>query len=101
VPSAQASAAEVAATADRPLPLDPGLGLGTFVQDVPFQCAIRVRLTPVPLKYDPTAQALAVEVAATPDRPLPLDPGLGLGTFVQDVPFQCAIRVRLTPVPLK
>jgi hypothetical protein len=40
----------------------------------------------------PTAQALAVALAATSPRESPV-PGLGLGTWDQTVPFQCRMSV--------
>src|SRR6266700_1192408 len=41
----------------------------------------------------PTAQALLVEVAVTPDRRLLFPPGAGgLGTCIHVVPFQCRMR---------
>src|SRR5262249_21376168 len=67
LPTAHALWVEVAATLDRPLL--GGLGLGTFFQVLPFQCAITVLLSGrVPRA--PTAQALVAEVAATPAKKL-------------------------------
>src|SRR5450759_5272778 len=66
----------------------PGLGLGTRVHAVPFQCTIRVLEPPV----SPTAHALRADVAATPMSCAP-PPRLGLGTRVHAVPSQCTIRV--------
>ena len=69
------------------------MGLGTCFHAVPFQWTIRA-LPPAA----PTAQALLADVAATPAREPP-DPGEGLGTRVQEVPFQRRIRV-LAPLPV-
>ena len=66
-----------------------GLGLGTTLQALPFQCSMRVLL-----KSLPTAQALVADVAATPSR-ASVPEGLGLGTTSQALPFQCSIRVLL------
>src|SRR5689334_14475438 len=100
-PTAQASVAETAATPDSTLPrVPPGLGLGTCVHLVPFQCSIKVRLPPALDGYEPTAQASLAEVAATEISSLPAE-GLGLGTCVQAVPFQCSAKVRTAvPVPV-
>jgi hypothetical protein len=70
-----------------------GLGLGTRVQAVPFQCRIRVLVLPM----EPTAQALLAEVAAMADRTL-WEGRFGAGTCLQAVPFQCRIKVLLLPV---
>ena len=43
----------------------PGLGLGTCAHAVPFQWSMRVRELPALAEYEPTAQALLAEVAAT------------------------------------
>src|SRR5579875_2272814 len=64
-----------------------GLGLGTTVQAVPFQCSIRVCWSSGKLAA-PTAQALLAEVAVMPSMESQA-PTLGLGTRVQEVPFQC------------
>src|SRR6516225_2486868 len=98
-PTAQALRAEVAAT---PLsaPILASAGLGIRVQAVPFQCRITVCGLTEERKQkavQPTAQALRAEVAATLLRVLP-SPGLGLGTRLQVVPFQCKISV-LRPLP--
>src|SRR5690242_9619875 len=81
--------------------LCPGLGLGTCVQVVPFQCTIKVVILLL-VKTSPTAQASLCELAATLNRSLslPVPPGLGLGTCVQLVPSQCSTRV-LSPAPLE
>ncbi len=69
----------------------PGSGLATRLHLAPFQCRMRV-CSAVPLKKEPTAQALAADVALTPVRPA-LIPRLGLATWVHLVPFQCRMRV--------
>src|SRR5262245_28612924 len=69
-----------------------GLGLGTCAQVVPFHRSIKVWIA-VPLAKKPTAQALAAEVAATPDRALVIEPGLGLATFFHEDPFHRSISV--------
>ena len=69
VPTAQASLADIAATAERASPyLAAGLGLGCRFQVLPFQCMISVVLGLAGLPVEPTAQALLAEVAATPRR---------------------------------
>jgi hypothetical protein len=68
-PIAQALSAEVTVTPFRKLAVLPGgLGLGTLLHVLPFQCSMRVRW-PVPSlagPVQPTAHALDAEVAATP-----------------------------------
>jgi hypothetical protein len=78
LPTAHALVGELAATPFRSL-LEPGLGLATCVQLVPFHRRIRVRSI-TPLAALPTAHALPAEVAATPLRKLsfPGPPGRGL-----------------------
>ena len=61
MPTAQALLADVAATPAREPP-DPGDGLDTCVQEVPFHRRIKV-LAPLV----PTAQAFVADVAATPN----------------------------------
>jgi hypothetical protein len=57
---------EVAATALR---LEPtGRGLGWTLHALPFQRSINVRVPPVRVSSQPTAQALVEDVAATPLR---------------------------------
>ena len=58
---------------------------------VPFQCMISVRGWPVGVVLNPTAQALAAEVAVTATSWRRLS-GLGLATRDQAVPFQRKIR---------
>src|ERR1022692_1039761 len=92
-PTAQALRPELVATAVRSGNV-PGLGLGTRLQAVPFQCAISVLTPPVA----PTAQALRADVAATlvkAARPA----GFGLATCFQVVPFHRRISVRPALVP--
>src|SRR5258708_7813636 len=57
-----------------------GSGLATRAHMVPFQCRMRV-CSAVPLKNQPTAQALAADFALTPVRPAFI-PRLGLATWV-------------------
>jgi len=69
----------------------PGLRPGTRAQAVPFQWKISVSETgrSVPQRdaqYEPTAQVLRAEAAATPDSPL--RGGLGMATCLQAAPFQ-------------
>ncbi len=56
-----------AATAKRPSLAALGLGLGSCVHAVPFQCRMSVLL---PFAVLPAAHALLAEVATTPLRPL-------------------------------
>jgi hypothetical protein len=67
-----------------------GLGAGTRVQEVPFQCSTRV-LPRVVVPPTPTAHMSLAETALTPVRPL--IPGLGADTRAHFVPFQCSTRV--------
>src|SRR5260370_37642411 len=57
------------------------LGLETTVHLDLLQCSISDEL-PLPLPYAPTAQALCVEMAATPFKTLQLVPTLGLATWL-------------------
>jgi hypothetical protein len=67
---------------------------------VPFQCSIKVKLPPALAGSEPTAHALLAEVAATEISSLSAE-GLGLGTCVQAVPFQCSAKVKnAVPGPL-
>src|SRR2546428_449496 len=66
--------------------LDPGLGLATTLQLVPFHCSISVCSNTLELGMKaPTAQMSVAETMATPLSPLD-DPGLGLATTLQLVP---------------
>src|SRR5688572_16308421 len=97
LPTAQTSFAELAATPYGAFsPAVPGLGLGTIVQLVPFQCRIKVVWSGPPLVALPTAQTFEEEMASTPLRMLIRFPVLGLGTMLQLVPFQCSINVRFS-----
>src|SRR5690348_9042805 len=98
-PTAHALVGELAATAFRSL-LEPGLGLGTCTQLVPFHRRIRVR-SATPLAALPTAHALLAEVAATPLRKLsfPGPPWSGLATCFHAAPVQCRMSV-WSAVPL-
>src|SRR5579859_3578024 len=78
---------------------EPALGLGTTDQTVPFHDSIRVLLAePRPLPVLPTATQSRAETQETPARALGVDsePGLGLGTIDQAVPFHDSTRVLLT-----
>src|SRR5215469_6191855 len=97
LPTIQALTGDVTSTEYTKLSPVPPLGLGATFQALPFQCSARVRRLPVPLMYQPTAQALVAEVAATACRVLATVPALGLGTTFQIAPFQCSIRVRVVP----
>src|SRR5690348_15685704 len=69
------------------------LGRTRHLQAVPFQRKISaVALFLVTLPVKPTAHALRADVAVTARSPAPR-PGVGLGTRVHAVPFQCTIRV--------
>src|SRR5579863_10488855 len=63
-------------------------GLGTRAQSLPFQCSISGWVA-APEPVEPTAQALAAEVAATDVNWLPAGSG---ATFcmLQRLPFQCS-----------
>src|ERR1700686_3629899 len=75
---------------DRP-PLT--LGLATTFHVEPFQCSPGGKPPlPFPLPYEPTAQTLLAEMAATPFRKLELVPALGLET---------ALHPPQWPVPLR
>src|SRR5262249_57972698 len=98
LPTAQACTE--AGSADAPLSWDaePGAGLVTMVQLVPFHCSIRVAGMPLLFRDCPTAQMSLAEMTAAPDRVLNTAVGgLGLGTTAQLVPVHCSIRV---PLPL-
>src|SRR5260370_1247150 len=94
-------AGEVAATPPKKLSPEDGLGLGTWVQVVPFQCpgSVWCGWGKPGGKVRPPAPAsvAAGEVPATSPLMRPGAPGLGLGTCVQVVPFQCSINVRAPP----
>jgi hypothetical protein len=70
-----------------------GFGLGTVLQLVPFQWAIKVWLVAHPARLaKPTAQASVGDSAATPVNHELLN-GLGVATTFQAVPFQCSDTV--------
>src|SRR5215470_5485697 len=80
-----------------------GLGLGTTVQRVPFQCMIRVRYGPQPSPTQPgvayavpTAQILCAPEAVTPNSAA-FPARLGLATSRQCRPFQNAVNVLELP----
>jgi hypothetical protein len=52
-------------------------------------------------RLEPTAQALAAEVAATPNRSLLPVPALGLGWMAQARPFRCSMSVGAQSVESK
>jgi hypothetical protein len=82
-PTAQASFAEVAATASR---APATLRLLAGRQAVPSQC--RISVLPA---AEPTAQALPAESAVTPERAASA-PRSGLCVIFHVVPFQCKMR---------
>jgi hypothetical protein len=71
------SVEETVRTLARPLPVVPGLGLGTTVQEEPSQCSMRVWLAPPLFPVVPTAQASQADSTATPFSSLSRVPGLG------------------------
>jgi hypothetical protein len=100
-PTAQTSSVVTAATPHRSLSCDepPGLGLGTTVQAVPFQCSISVWSSRPPswFLYRPTAQTSLAATALTEVSQfwsllLPLS-GLGLGTRNQALPLNRIVKV--------
>jgi hypothetical protein len=91
VPAAQASVAEAALTAAKPLDT-PARGLVTVDQDRPFQRTMSVTVPVPPSEAStPTAQAPEAEMAATPVSSLPAGRS-GVLAFDQDVPFQPRMR---------
>src|SRR6266700_2888055 len=121
-PTSQALVVEVTAPAARALRLGPGLGVGMTVQFLPSKCSGRgwlegsgggglatwVQVRPsqcsrrawVPLPEalaEPTAQAFWGVRAVIPDRSVRV-PGLGLGTRVHALPFQCRMKVAAAPL---
>src|SRR6185437_16292554 len=98
LPTAQALPAVEAATANRVLPLGPGLGLRTRCHAEPVQRSIRVSpAEPAPVK-PPTASTVPAESAARPVRKLSMPtPPPGARERVQVLPFQCRISVLLVP----
>src|SRR5579864_6640730 len=86
-PTAQTSLAEVAATPTRMLLPEPGLGLLTMLQEVPFQCSMVVWLLPLLLRLVPTAQTLLSEIAVAPYSVLSKVPTLGIETVLHFPPF--------------
>src|SRR5579863_4427628 len=84
----------MAATPDR-LPLM--LGLAATFHCVPSQCSTNVK-PPLPLPYDPTAQTLLAEIAATPLRKLELVPAFGMATWLH-APQLPGLRVRCGRIP--
>jgi hypothetical protein len=63
-----------------------GLRLGTTDQRAPFQDSARVLATPLLFPEPPTAMHATGETHDTPDRSVPLLPGVGLGTTDQRLP---------------
>ena len=83
------------------LPRSPaGLGLGTRLQRVPFQCRIKVLAWPWLSKNTPSAHTSLLERALTPDSSLSDGDGFGLGTRAQRMPFQCSTSVLCRSVRL-
>ena len=80
--------AAIATMPDRP-PLTAGLTTTFHVE--PFQCSTSGKL-PVPLLYEPTAQTLFAETAATPFRELKLVLAFGLETVLHPDELQ-ALRI--------
>src|SRR5215470_7937290 len=76
-----------------------GLGLGTRVQEVPFQCSRSVPSPPPFVWKKPLAQASDPVRELTPvSWPPPLrKPGVGLGTWVHALPSQCSTSVTSAP----
>src|SRR6266567_4020958 len=95
-PTVQMLFAETATTSYRALRCDPTFGLGTMLHRVPFQCSISVCYTPLLPTEAPTVQISFAETALASIRELKFDPGLGLGTTLHCVPFQCSINVEPT-----
>src|SRR6266567_1186466 len=93
VPTVQPSPVETVVTLLRKLSCDPTFGLGTMLHRVPFQCSISVWNTPLLPTEAPTVQISFAETALASIRELKFDPGLGLGTTLHCVPFQCRINV--------
>src|SRR6516164_6915411 len=86
VPWPTASTVPAPEAAMAPKNLTPA-GVVTMVQFLPFQCSVNG-----PSSWCPTAHTSPAETAATATRPLlPCGLGLGLGTTLQAVPFQCSI----------
>ena len=78
--------------------MGPGLALGATDQLVPSQDWMRVLKRPNLFSWTPTAVQVVAEVQDTPERSVEMDPGWGLGTTDQLVPFQDSMRV--LPAPL-
>ena len=76
---------------------EPGFGLGTILQVVPFHCSMSVWSLPLLLTY-PTAQTLFAEIPVTPSSVFTDAPGLGLDTRLQVLPFHCSMSVCRTPL---
>src|SRR5690242_4555654 len=89
--------AETALIPKRSLNTLPGLGLGSWVQAIPFQCKIRVWSAP-PLLSKPTAQTLHGDSIATASSSLSEVPGLGGCVPVQLSQEETALAG--TPAPM-
>jgi hypothetical protein len=88
LPTAQALVEEKVLTPDRDVPRElGGLGLGTTLQEVPFQ-----RSVSEPEEPTPTAQTL---FEALPSTPLNCPLSVGVFTIVQVLPFQRAASGRI------
>jgi hypothetical protein len=98
-PTAQTSLLEIAATAlsERLMAGPDGVGDGTMLHVLPFQCSASVAYAgdEFPFALKPTAQTSLLATAATPRSALwvPLPGAFGVGTTLQLVPFQCSARV--------
>jgi hypothetical protein len=92
---------EIASTPARRLRDEPGFGLGTLDQRLPFQRTISVRWGEQVRvgQYEPTAQASRADRALTPVRWLANRLGAGLDTGDQRAPFQWMISARGTQAP--
>src|SRR5207249_1633972 len=101
VPTAHTSSEAMAVTPARLLSTSgPTFGLGTRLQDTPFQWSVRVESSS-PVRPVPTAQMSFAATTATSARPPTVVPGLV--TMLHAVPFQCSmsgvVEKPVMPVP--
>jgi len=87
LPTATHDLADEQDTPERP-PYEPGVGLGTTDQALPFQDSDRVALP-----WSPTAIHDLEDTQETPFKALCFDTRVGLGAIDQAMPFQDSIKL--------
>src|SRR5215469_10941642 len=85
-PAAQALSGLMASTAYRWLPVEPGSGVGTTDQVLPFQCSASVSKMPLAPSWSPTTHTSSGDGAEAANSMSRREPGCGLFAIVHDFP---------------